>query len=326
MMDGAIDFITGLITGMLKRTDEITRHFVFNGYAGFVGHYKPLIISLVVISIALVGWGVLSGWITLSIAELTKRTLTIGFVLALSLHWDVFSHYIYNVFAVAPNEIGSTLMASMGGLKSGADINSCLEILLNQGIELGIATIRSGGLANWAPFFYGIVILILTFSIGCIVLVELIAAKFGLAVFLVLAPLIIPLCLFKSAKEAVFDGWFKHLITFAFVPVFIAATSAIIVLLLQDTIGDAHRIIGFQALNVKVLVPFTIGSVVCIGLLWRVSHLAASIAGGISASVTQSLGNHLLRRWSHRQKQPKAEQKTKDASAATPSNDVTPEK
>jgi type IV secretory pathway VirB6-like protein len=279
--------MAGVITDFLTQTDRIIHHFVFNGYQALASHYQPMIISLVVISIALVGWGVLSGWLTLSIAELTKRALTIGFVLALALQWDIFAEFVYNVITCGPQEIASQVVGSLGG----GDINTGVEDILTKGMDVAANTWRAGSYNNWLPYFYAIAIIILTFLIGALGLLEIIAAKFGMAIFLVLAPLIIPLYLFKATKEAIFDGWLKHLITFAFVPIFVALVLTITVLLMKYTIGNIQHVMDVRsALDMRVLLPYGLGSFVCIGLQWRVSHMAVSIAGGISASITQGMG------------------------------------
>lgn len=277
-----------MIVELLDKVDRISQQFVFNGYQQLADTYAPAIYGLVALCVIVYGYAVAQGWVSLSLAETSKRLLTVGFVISLALDWGIFSKYVYNLFTNAPNEISSILIKAIPNshYSDVSGINSALQQAWYDGISFVAALWDRGDWHHWFPFFWAIVIFLLVLLLVGISLIELIVAKFGLAIFLVIAPLTIPMVLFKATKEVIFDGWLKHLVAFAFVPIFVTSSLALGLTLLSDSVIDIQKAISADILTITATAPYVIYIFVCIGLVVKATHMAASIANGFTAGMT----------------------------------------
>jgi type IV secretion system protein VirB6 len=155
-------------------------------------------------------------------------------------------------------------------------------------------TSQAFSLVSWTnipPFFCAIFIFVAVVILVGIALIELIVAKFGLAIFLVLAPLAIPTFLFKATKEMIGDGWLKHLITFAFIPIFITSAMALGLMLMVHVDDQMKHSVQVGTLVFSDICPYLIYSIACIGLLFKAATMAANIAGGFASSAANVFGH-----------------------------------
>lgn len=277
-----------MIVEILNQVDTITQEFVFNGYQGLVSAYKPAIFGLVILAIIVFGYALLHGFVEMSMAELGKRILLIGFVLTFALNWGTFSSYVYDLCTKAPNQIATTLLQSIPNtpFHDQGGVNLALDKYWDSSMFIASQTFAKGGISHWSPFLIGFLMILLTFILAGIALVELIMAKFGLAIFMVLAPLIIPTLLFKATKEALFDGWVKHLITFALIPIFITAGLALGLLLMASVMNNLDSMVEAGTIpTMQQVAPYMLYSIATIGLLMKASVMAVSMAGGFALSM-----------------------------------------
>lgn len=281
-----------MIVALLNKVDSISQQFVLNGYQQLVNTYSPAIYALASLCVIIYGYAALQGWVSLSLAETSKRVLTIGFVLAFALNWGTFSDYVYRLFTQVPNEISGILIKAIPNsiYDTTGGINSALQQAWYDGFGFVSALWERGGLQNWFPYFWAAAVFVIVLLLVSISLIELIVAKFGLAIFLVLAPLIIPMMLFKATKEIIFDGWLKHLITFAFVPIFVTSALALGLSLLSDSVGTVQQAISADNVSITKIAPYVLFAVVCLGLVIKATHMAASIANGFTTGMSPHLG------------------------------------
>ena len=281
----------GMIVGLLSQVDTISQDFVFQGYQNLVSAYSPAIHGLIALSIIIYGYAALQGWVNFSFAETSKRLLTIGFVLALALNWGTFSSYVYDLFTKVPNEVSSHLIQSIPGthFSNSESVTDALQDAWLSGYGFAAALWSLGGLHSIAPYLWGTAVLVIVVVVVGFALIELVVAKFGVAIFLVLAPLIIPMVLFKATKEVVFDGWLKHLVSFAFIPVFVVSALTLGLSLLSSSILDMKNTISSDSLTITTIAPYIIYSIVCFGLLYKAAHMAASMASGFSTGSSSAL-------------------------------------
>lgn len=278
----------GIIVTILNQVDKISTDFVFNGYHNLVASYSSAIVGLVILSIIIFGYMVLQGVITLSLAEVSKRALLMGFVLTVVLHWEVFAVYIYNFFAKAPNEIAMHIVQSIPGThySDQSSINSAMQQAWSDGMHFAAAVWERGGNFNWTPYLWSAILFLITTLMVVVALIELIVAKFGLAIYLVLAPLILPLLLFNATRQAVFDGWVRHLVTFAFIPIFVMSAIALGLLLMSTSSNDIQSVVNADKVTITEIAPYLVYSLICIGLLLKATQMASSLAGGFASSLS----------------------------------------
>jgi len=282
-----------MILELLDNIDTISQQFVFNGYQALVNAYAPAIYGLVVLCVIIYGYAVILGWVCLSLAETSKRLLTVGFVLLFALNWGTFSTYIYHLLTEAPNEIASILVKAIphSNYTDVSGINSALDQTLFDGVGFVSALWERGAWNHLFPYVCGLVIWLLVLLLIGIALIELVVAKFGLAILLVISPLAIPMMLFKTTKEIIFDGWLKHLVGFALIPVFVFSALALGLSALASTVDNMQQAIDADKLSIFDIAPYSIFAVVCIGLLVKATHMATSIANGFAIGMAPHLAN-----------------------------------
>ncbi len=283
----------GFIANLLSQVDSITNQFVFQGYQNLAAAFTPAITALIVLSVIILGYASLQGYVAISLREVSKRILTIGFILVFALDWGNFSSYIYNVFTQVPNEIASELLPTLqnNSVTDATSVNVSLQKALNDGFYFVKATWEQGSTSNVLPFLSSICMAGLLITWIGFALIELIVAKFGLAIYLVLAPVIIPLFLFQYTKNLIFEGWLKHLVIFSFIPIFITAAITLGLTLLQLISTDTQQAVTAHTLNLMSVVTYLIYSFICIGLIKKATWMASAIAHGFTTSASHYLDN-----------------------------------
>lgn len=282
----------GILISVLDQVDTVSQEFVFQGYQNLVAAYSPAIYGLAILSLIIFGYAILHGWVQLSLNEIGKRALMIGIILALAMNWGNFSNYVYALFVKAPNEIATHIIQSIPGTQfhSQIGVNAALQQAFYEGMSFVKAIWDRGGLpTNIGPYVWAMFTFMIVMLLVGIALIELVIAKFGLAIYLVLSPLIIPLFFFETTKSAIFDGWFKHLITFAFIPIFITSAMALGLMLMSSASHQISQDISNDTLTITDLVPYELYSFICIGLLIKSTFMAASTAGGFATGISHRL-------------------------------------
>lgn len=292
--------MTGMITSLIQTTDNITEQFIFAGYSSLVQSYSTAIYSLSCLAITFYGYAILNGWVLLSIAETTKRLLLISLVISLALHWDFFSEYVYNFFTNAPEQIASHIITAIPGslVSDQTSVYNALQQAFYEGVGFGNASWEHGSIpSNCLPYLYAVIIYILTYLIAAICVVELIASKLVMAIYLVLAPIIIPLLLFPATKALVFDGWLRHLVTCALIPIYIMSTIALSLMLMAAPTSNVQSAISSDALTLTNIGGYILCLLVVLFLTLIATHMAISTAGGASTSIAYRLENLSSKAW-----------------------------
>lgn len=280
----------GLLISLLDKVDTISQQFVIAGYHRLVSTYTPAIYGLVTLTIIFFGYGLLMGWIHTPMQSFTKRIFLIGFVVMLATHWELFSNYIYVLFTKAPNEIATQLIESIPNspVQNQEGVNGALQKAFYDGIYFAKATWERGGATNWSPYLWAVVMYLMIFILSGFALIELIVAKFGLAIYIVLAPLMIPMVLFPATKSALFDGWLRHMIGFALIPIYVTSAIALKLMLMVSVQEDIQQAIQNDQLTITEIVPYILYSFISVGLLWKATQMAVGTAGGLSASIADN--------------------------------------
>jgi type IV secretory pathway VirB6-like protein len=282
----------GMLVSLLETTDKITQAFVFEGYAHLVNVYRPTIFALVGLSLTTFGYAIMQGWVPLNFAELSKRVLLIGFCIALALHWDFFAAFIYNTLMKVPNTIALHVVQSVpeSHYAQATSIQSGLQQAFYDGIAFGQNAWDHGDWTNVLPRLWAVLIWLVTYCFSGMALLELITAKLGLAILLVLSPIIFPTLLFPAAKAMLFTNWTRHLLGFALVPIFVMSAITLALMLISQSVNDLESAIAANQLTLTPLVAYLLCSIVNIGLITKSAHLAVSLAAGFSMGINGSAG------------------------------------
>lgn len=279
------------ISEILDKLDSTTQQYAFNGYAALVHSLQIPITLAITAYIAFIGWSVLQGWSQVTVGQITKHVLKIAIAYSLAMQWSVFSAFIYNVFTNGPDELSTILMQSAGSTTAGA--NALLQSAFNDGIHIGEQLWGSGGgiIAGLAMKMAAVIVWLLNFLVIGIALLEIAVAKCGLAVTLVLAPVFVLMLLWGSTK-GIFDKWFSTALGFALVPLFLSAALLLVDQMMQIGLNDMSKSITDPKVkeSIEMIVTFVLGCIVSIGLLLKVTSIAANIASGFSVSALGTAG------------------------------------
>lgn len=267
------------ISELLNTIDQLTQTYTINGYAALVKSITLPATLTITAYIAFVGWSTLHGWSQLTIGQATKHVLKIAIAFALATQWDVFSTYIYNVLTNGPNELSAILMQAAGN--SSDDVNAALQDAFNQGISIGEQLWQHGGLHALSYYLIAVVVWTLNFFVSGIALLELVTAKCGLAITLVLAP-VFCLCLIWEASRGIFHSWLRVALGFSLVPLILSAVLLVIDQVLSIGLDAMSNAIKSSHPTIDATATFVLGSIASIGLLVRAPQIAASIAGGMA--------------------------------------------
>lgn len=274
----------GIVSSMLAQVDEITKTYIIDGYRALSAYMRPVILSLFSLTVILFGWAILTGNSELSFREFSKRVLIAGFVIMLALNWGEFFKYVVKLFVDVPNEISIRLVSGVSKSGGVSTISSALDQFFDQGQAVSEQLWKERSWGNWMPAIVSGTIYFLCVILTSIAILSLIISKFCLALFLALAPVMIPAYFFDTTKSMLFDGWFSGLTGFALIPIFTYACLAFILLLLQK-IGI--QIDPTSPIDLKHASPFIIYLFVSCVLLYEAPKMATSIAGRFSSNASR---------------------------------------
>ena len=271
------------ISDILDKLDTVTQTYTFNGYAALVNSTHTPMTLAITAYIAFIGWMTVQGWGQLTVGQTVKHTLKIAIAYTLATEWGYFSEFIYNVLTNGPNELSTILMQASSS--SSSSVNAALQDAFTQGMSIGDKIWHRGGVLT-APSFLlaAMIIWLLNFLVCGIALLELVVAKCGLAVTLVLAPVFVLFLLWNSTK-GLFEKWFSVALGFGLVPLFLTAVLLMVDQLMQmglDTIEKADKNSATE--TIECISTFVLGSVASVGLLQRAASIAAHVASKFSIS------------------------------------------
>lgn len=272
----------GIVDQLLGQLDKANVDYVSQGYKALVTNCSSMMITIMTIYIAWIGWKTINHWDGFSAGAFVKETLKVAVVYSLATDWDFFSQYLYNLLTNGPNELSMYLMKSAGSHYDST--NSALNALFQQGLDTGSRMWEKSGF--WSGVLgcvFAIDIWICTIVAVGVAVIIIGVAKAFLAILIVMTPIFVFFLLSNSFK-AITESWFKMMLGFSLVPLFVNSALLYTNDMLKkgiDTIADsldkAHVVDAITAIAV-----FDISVLLCGILLWKSADLAAQIGGGIA--------------------------------------------
>lgn len=196
--------------------------------------FKYAVQSLLVMFIAFYGVGFLLGTVKAQTKEMLGVLLKFSFIAALisDTSWNFFNDYFLKFFYLGSMEMVALLVKSDPILGSGITGLSKDPALALSILDTGLNTMFFDTM-NWkrlgsllAGGLLGIVMLVMILLAMCFfyflsvlrIFVSLLMSQIVIAIFILIAPIIIPMSLFSLTRQ-VFDYWWKYMLGFAIQPV-----------------------------------------------------------------------------------------------------------
>jgi type IV secretion system protein VirB6 len=272
----------GTITTFFTQIDQAIGTFVFDGYARLVDTLKPTLRALLVILVALVGGGLLLGWIEAPLRNLLKQGLCVLFIYVLATQVTVMAPLLTDVFVNGPAQVSSALVGVKGN--NAQQLNGQLDALWDQGIQAASSAAAQGGISDLSAYAFALGLLIATIAMVGYAAFLIALAKVALAVLMVLTPVFAPFAWFRPTRR-LFDGWLSQTVNFALVPILVYAVLAIVGSIAQQAeVAMAAEASGASGLSVSTVAPFLFICLIAFLFLVQVTGITSAIAGGISVS------------------------------------------
>jgi type IV secretion system protein VirB6 len=269
------------IVHLANEVDQLTNHFVFQGYHALSSLLKAPLGSMIVLYIVLTGYAIARGMIERPQQELLKFSIKVGFIYMAGMNWDWFAAHLRDLFVVGSESIATTLMQAVHKESVGTSVNQGLQNVLNDILKLGISLFDAGSLRKLSPYFAGMMVFLSgSITVG-LAFIEIVIAKLMLSVTLCTAPLFILFTLFEQTKTF-FERWLGVLTGFSFVLIFVSSVVGLCIHLLHWV---AHSLSNNpEAFTAAIWVPLFIVACLCVMGISQAVAIGKSIGGSLCTS------------------------------------------
>jgi type IV secretion system protein VirB6 len=237
---------------------------------------KPLA-AAGVLSIVLMGYGMIQGLIKMPMRALSGWIIRMGFIFFFAMNWGNFSFYAVGLFDKGMGELSQAVMNATHTPVAGKSMASGLQTAFTNILHVGLWTMKKASLKHWTPAFSAFFIWISGLIVIGVALCEIIVAKIMLSVCLTTAPLFIVLVLFEQTKSF-FDRWLGSIVGFSLVLFFVSVVVSLSLSLIHATISGY---LPTQASDMETVgwVPIVLVACLCATLLIQAAHVAKHIGG-----------------------------------------------
>lgn len=260
---------------------------------GAGGAFNGVLTGLLTIYVLLIGYGLMTGRLGLSLPALTPKVACLALVLTFATAWPAYQAVVYGLLTKGPDQIASAFMGARSGAADA--FAHRLDRLFDTLVRLGQAISAAGDpnteavkLASKLVWTSAIATVLSTVGL-------LVISRIVLALLLALGPVFVVLALFGPTR-GLFEGWLKTSVAFALAPMLIvlggSGLAAILepmsAAILRDPLGAVHDPRGLVGLFVVAMVyaallPTLAWVAVSLTRGWRVHGAWAE--GGRSATI-----------------------------------------
>lgn len=281
------------IISLISKIDLVTQHFIATGFNSLGNYLQVPIATACTLLIILIGFGIMHGFVDMSVKTFSKIAYTIGGVNLFAFSWTWFNTYFIGLFLNVANEVSGFLIQGdtfhiplLPGTGSG--LTGALQTVLIESVKVGGWVMAQGGFTDWLPYFIGLTFMLSGTIVVGLAVVEVIVVKLYLAMLLAAAPFFICCYLFPQTK-GIFDGWLNQLKGFAIALILVGIGVGLCMFLMHWVVGGYFL---QEAVNVKLysIVPLTIADTLCVILLIGVIPIAKQIGGANGGSGFSAVG------------------------------------
>lgn len=289
-MMGTITYDT-FIVNLAQEIDQLTSHFVFDGYNALASLLKAPLGATIVLYIVLTGYAIARGMVQTPQQALFKFAIRAGLIYMTAMDWSFFASHIRDLFVVSSESIANTLMQAVHQPSTNNAIHKGLQSVFNDILHLGCTLFEAGSFRKLLPYFAGIMVFLSGAITVGIAFFEIVIAKLMLAITLCTAPLFIIFTLFEQTKSF-FERWLGMLVGFSLVLVFVSSVVGLCIHLLHwVTTGMLNNP---TQLNAAIWVPLFMVAALCVMGIAQAAQMGKSIGGAICTSGATAMIGGLL--------------------------------
>lgn len=275
--------------------ETITASFSHKGYMAISSYLAGPIGKLCILYIVLTGLAIILGYTDKPIDEFKKIVLRIGVVYTLAFSWGNFSGYVIDLLNAISNGLGAKIMQLIPfdlPLLNGTGVNGALQTILIESSRVGQWVMNKGSFYSPTPWITGLAIIGFGGVVALIAFIEIVSAKFILAVCFCLAPLFFAMTLLDKTR-AYFDQWIGVLVGQALVAVFVSGGVGLCVHLVHFTLGE-HLLSRAVNITFTDWIPLALFSLLSIKILVQLAGIAERIGGSCHSSGSSAMVGALL--------------------------------
>lgn len=203
-----------VVSMIIEKVDKVVEGTTQEIFGRLVSQYSTTITTLFVLLIVLYGWGFWHGWVKGTWGEAFSNILKIAFVYYLTMNWENFSMWFYEMYYHGSEEIISTIAGKSGG-GTGSPATIALEKFLTKGSNAAIDMfIAVDGLSAIPVFFIAVILLLLVLVVTGIATFLICMSKMGIALLLSVGIIFIAFLLFEKTRPH-FESWIGLLLNYA---------------------------------------------------------------------------------------------------------------
>lgn len=262
--------------------NPILNNFVYKGYNDLANHLKYPLGLAITLFIMIMGISIMNGWTKVSVSLFTKSAIKIAFIYTFALNWGIFSQWIVTGIQGSSEQMGNWMLTSSPisiPQLGGSGIEGALQSVLSEVVRLSQWIFDTGSWSHMGPYISAYFLLIFGSSVVVVGFFEIVLAKVMLAILFATAPLFVSFTLFEKT-HSFFDRWLGQIMGFSFLMMFVMVVLALTMSFLQWAIGDSYQQHG-ATMTLFGFVPVMLVSILGVGLLIKVSHMAQSIGGAV---------------------------------------------
>ena len=271
----AIDGVGAGIGASLRAIDcaagEMSRA-AFSRIFGPEGAFVMPLQALLVIFVALLGYGFITGRLRFGLSSLVPRLFTLVAVVTFATSWIAFQAVFYNLTVGGPDQIAGALMGTSGSAttifadKLDVVMFSLMEASGGEGMAETTSIFSPPGLL-WT----GATMLLLG-TVGVLA-----TCKIALAVLLSLGPVFIVMALFRPTR-GLFTGWLKGVVMVALAPLFTVLAGSLMLELATPVLSSLMAVPG--EIDVRPAMAFFMIGAVHLALMALVMKVATTMVRG----------------------------------------------
>lgn len=269
---------------LIGKVDAVIDNFVFQGFAVIQSRFAFTFTSLVILSIILLGIAYLQQAVEISLKNLVSFYVKVAVIAAFVLSTTLFNDLFYYFFFDSADTVAGWLLESSDDLEnigSVAILDYIYSVLMSSAMVLivELSGFSSDGLS---ALVLGVVIGLIAILVVGRAAYLVVASKIGLALMMVISPIMISLLLFDKTKS-ITQAWIQQSINFMLVPFFVYMVFAFIYILSDATIQDIRAAAdGKTMIDTVSIVTLAIIMSIAGGFLSQVTSISQSLAGGVA--------------------------------------------
>ncbi|QSR15963.1 type IV secretion system protein [Novosphingobium sp. KA1] len=275
----------------------------FGRLFGAGGAMGPVLILVLTLYIAFLGFSLLSGRSSLSVSALTPRMLTIGFVLTFATSWMAYQSVVWNLAIGGPDWIAGAVMGARGSATQ--IFGDRIDIVFNAiaeasqaagqgggeaaqgaaegaaaGAGAGAGAVKAAAAAGGAGLFspdsvmwMGALMLLLG-TVGV-----LLTARIALGVLVALGPIFVVMGLFGGTRGLT-AGWLRGVVLTALTPLFVVLGGGITLELLVPIVSSLVQGAQLGEIDGRAAMALFVVAAVHLALMGMMLKVSATLVSG----------------------------------------------